>query len=59
VAIITDRFAESVVAIAAANGLPDYPFAVIAHPIAHNDGEALRAKAEQVADQLVRLLTQR
>jgi hypothetical protein len=48
-----------VVAIAAARGLPDYPFAVIDHPIAHNDGEALRVKAEQVVDQLVRLLTTR
>jgi hypothetical protein len=48
-----------VVAIAAARGLPDYPFAVIDHPIAHNDGETLRLKAEQVVDQLVRLLTAR
>ena len=41
------------------NGVPDYPFAVIAHPIADNDEEALRAKAEQVLAQVVRLLTTR
>lgn len=44
---------------AALNGLPDYPFAVIAHPIADNDGASLRAKAEQVAAQVVALLTAR
>ena len=59
VAIITDRFAESVRAIAAVNGLPDYPFATIAHPIANNDEGLLRLKAEQVAEQLVHLLTRR
>ena len=57
--MITDRFAESVRGIAAVNGLPDYPFAIIAHPIADNDGEALRVKAEQVSDQLVPLLLDR
>ena len=57
--MITDRFAESVRGIAAVNGLPEYPFAIIAHPIADNDGEALRVKAEQVAEQLVPLLLHR
>ena len=57
--MITDRFAESVRGIASLNGLPDYPFAIIAHPIADNDGEALRMKAEQVAEQLVPLLLNR
>jgi hypothetical protein len=59
VAVITDRFSESVRNIATVNGLPDYPFAIIAHPIANNDNETLRAKAEQVAEQLVRLLLDR
>jgi hypothetical protein len=57
--VITDRFAESVRTIAALSGLPGYPYAVIAHPIADNDAETLRAKAEQVAAQLVALLTRR
>jgi len=59
VAVITDSFAESVRGIAALNGLPEYPFAIIAHPIANNDDETLRKKAEQVAEQLVRLLLER
>lgn len=57
--MITDGFAESVRGIAGVNGLPDYPFAIIAHPIANNDGETLRLKAEQVAEQVVRLLLHR
>jgi hypothetical protein len=59
VAVITDRFAGSVTSMAALSGLPDYPFAVIPHPIADNDAAALRAKAERVAEQLIPLLTQR
>jgi hypothetical protein len=41
------------------NGIPDYPFAVIAHPMADNGEELLRAKAEEVLAQVVRLLTTR
>jgi hypothetical protein len=59
VAVITDRFADSVKQIAALSGQPDYPYAVIAHPIADNDARTLRAKAEQVVTQLVALLTRR
>jgi hypothetical protein len=59
VAVITDRFAESVKNIAALSGIPDYGYAVIAHPIADNDAATLRAKAEQVVAQLVPLLTRR
>jgi hypothetical protein len=44
---------------ASANGRPDYPFAVIAHPIAGNSDEELRDKAELAARLLVPLLTQR
>ncbi len=44
---------------AEANGLPDYPFAVIAHPIAGNGDEELRDKAERAVDLLVPLLTRR
>ena len=50
---------ESARAMAGLNGLPDYPFAVIAHPIADNDDATLRVKAEAVADEVVRLLTAR
>ena len=59
VAIITDRFEGSARAMAEANGLADYPFAVIAHPVAGNSDAELRAKAEQAVSALVPLLTRR
>jgi alkanesulfonate monooxygenase SsuD/methylene tetrahydromethanopterin reductase-like flavin-dependent oxidoreductase (luciferase family) len=59
VAIITDRFEASARAMAAANGLADYPFAIIAHPVAGNTDEELRAKAEQAVSAILPLLTRR
>lgn len=56
---MTDRFVRSAQVLAQVNGVPDYPFAVIAHPIANDDGDALRRKAETVLEQVVRILTQR
>jgi hypothetical protein len=41
------------------NGLQDYPFAVIAHPISDNSDDELRAKARQAAEQCRELLTRR
>jgi hypothetical protein len=40
-------------------GLPDYPFAVIAHPIAANPNEELREKAERALASIISLLTTR
>ncbi|HYB44226.1 MAG TPA: hypothetical protein VEL75_20800 [Candidatus Methylomirabilis sp.] len=59
VAVITDRFEASARAMAAANGLPEYPFAVIAHPVAGNSDDELREKAELAVRALVPLLTER
>jgi alkanesulfonate monooxygenase SsuD/methylene tetrahydromethanopterin reductase-like flavin-dependent oxidoreductase (luciferase family) len=59
VAVITDRFEASARALAAANGMPDYPFAVIAHPIAGNTDDELREQAEVAVRLLVPLLTDR
>jgi hypothetical protein len=59
VAVITDSFAASVRAVAAAQGLPDYPFVVIPHPIADNADATLRAKAELAVQAMVPLLTGR
>jgi len=39
--------------------LPDYPFAVIEHPIAGNTDDELKAKAEQALDTIVRILSSR
>ena len=52
-AIITDRFVETAQVMAQVSGMPDYPFAIIAHPIANNTESALREKAEQAVQQCV------
>ena len=54
-----DRFVPSARAVAELNGLPDYPFVVIAHPIAGNTDDELRAKAELAFSTVVSLLTTR
>ena len=56
---MTDRFERSAQLLAQVNGLPGYPFAVIAHPVANNDDAALRAKAEIAVKRIVALLTER
>jgi hypothetical protein len=59
VAIITDRFARTAQAVSTVNGLQDYPFAVIAHPVANNDDDALREKARLAVKDIVPMLTAR
>ena len=56
---MTDRFAVSVREIASIEGLPDYPFAVIEHPIAGNPTDELYVKAERAFASIVSLLTTR
>jgi hypothetical protein len=56
---MTDRFVATAKAVAGVNGLKDYPFAVIAHPIAKNDDAVLREKARISVDAIVPLLTRR
>ena len=59
VAIITDRFIRSAEVMGELNGLPGYPFAVIAHPVANNDDAALRLKAQAAVKAIVPLLRDR
>ena len=56
---MTDRFAVTAREVAAIQGLPEYPFAVIDHPIAGDSDEDLRAKAERALASIVSLLTRR
>jgi len=56
---MTDRFVPTARAVAELNGLPDYPFVVIAHPIANDGDDDLRRKAEGVVEHIAALLTQR
>jgi hypothetical protein len=59
VAVMTDRFEPTARAVTELNGLPDYPFVVIGHPIASDTDDELRAKAETAVARLVPLLTER
>jgi len=54
---MTDRFTATAREVAAIQGLPDYPFVTIGHPIAGNSDAELREKAEQVAGAIAKLLT--
>ncbi len=57
-AIITDRFVPTAKAMATVQGMSDYPFAVIPHPIASNSAESLREKAADAVRQCVAILLQ-
>lgn len=57
-AIITDRFVPAAQATAQVSGRPGLPFAVIPHPISHNEDAELRAKAASAVRQCVAILTQ-
>jgi hypothetical protein len=50
---------RTVQAVSSLNGLKDYPFAVIAHPLANNDDAALQEKARAAVREIVPLLTLR
>ena len=56
---MTDRFAVSVREIATSEGLPNYPFVIIDHPIAGNPTEELHSKADRVLSEVLSLLTTR
>jgi len=56
---MTEAFVPSARAVAAAHGLPAYPFVVIPHPIASDGDAELRSKAEGAVEHLVAILTER
>jgi hypothetical protein len=56
---MTDRFVVTARELAAAQGLPDYPFVVVDHPIAGDSDEELHAKAERALAAIVSLMTSR
>ena len=57
VGIITDRFQRSAELMAELNGVPNYGFILIPHPIANNSDEMLRKKAESIIARMVALWT--
>jgi hypothetical protein len=54
--VITDRFIPTARAMAEFMGLPEYPVAVLGHPISNNTDEEIRAKAAEVVRQVIALL---
>jgi hypothetical protein len=58
-AVMTDRFVTTADAVIELNGLTDYPYVVIPHPIASDSDDELRAKAEASVERIVAVLTRR
>lgn len=56
---MTDRFVTTAEAVVALNGVRDYPFVVIPHPIANDSDGELREKAENSVARIVTVLTER
>jgi hypothetical protein len=57
VLLCTDEFAPLARAESVAKGMGGLPLAVIPHPLADNRPDEVRAKAEQIADEIVAILT--
>ncbi len=55
-AICTDLFVPNARAIAEAHGAPEYPFALVPHPLASATPQELASKAKAVLPEVVRLL---
>ena len=58
-AVMTDRFVVTAEAVVDLNGLADYPFVVIPHPIASDSDQELKAKADASLARIVDVLTKR
>jgi hypothetical protein len=58
-AICTELFVPNGKAIAEAHGAPDYPFALVPHPLASASPTELAREAKQVLPEVLRLLAGR
>lgn len=58
-AICTELFVPNGKAIAEAHGAPDYPFALVPHPLASATPADLAGEAKQVLPEVIRLLVAR
>ena len=59
VAIMTDAFREPADLMAKVCGMPDYPYAVIDHPISSATDDQLREQARSVVRQVAAIVAQR
>ena len=53
---MTQAFADAAQTMALALGAPDYPFAVIEHPVSSATDAGLEARASAVCDEIERML---
>ena len=53
---MTDQFVTAAAAMRRAHGMPDYPFAVIEHPISSASSQALNRRAEAALEQGLRFI---
>jgi hypothetical protein len=56
VAVVTEPFAPTAVALAELQGMPGYPFVVVPHPFGSLDEAAVRARADAAVVRIERLL---
>jgi hypothetical protein len=59
IAICTEPFCSGAKAMAALGGMPDYPFAVVQHPIGSLTEAQLRERAVEAAPQVIQSLLAR
>ena len=55
-AVITEPFVPTALAIARLGGMPEYPVAVIPHPVGSLDPEQIAARADAIAERIETLL---
>ena len=54
--ICTEPFVSSAVAMSKMGGIPDFPFAVVPHPLGSLDENSLRERAKEVAGDIAKIL---
>jgi len=54
--ICTDQFITTAKAMAQIRGIPDYPFAIVPHPMGSLTPQEVRAKAEAAVPKVIELL---
>ena len=54
--LITNEFVNQAKAIAEIQGIPDYPFAILPHPIGRLTPEGLKGRAEAAIPQILKIL---
>ena len=54
--ICTEPFVSSAVAMSKMGGIPEFPFAVVPHPLGSLDENSLRERAKEVTGDIVKIL---